>query len=71
MSNGWPAMKFVAVDEKNSWPSDGARNPVLTAPRSANLAHRLEARRDLSRRRRAEVAVVLEPAGDADEKLLT
>jgi hypothetical protein len=36
MSNGWPEMKFVAVDEKNSWPSDGARNPVLTAPRRAN-----------------------------------
>ena len=35
MSNGTPAMKFVAVDEKNSWPSDGARNPVLAAPRSA------------------------------------
>ena len=35
MSNGTPLMKFVAVDEKNSWPSDGARKPVLTAPRSA------------------------------------
>ena len=35
MSNGCPAMKFVAVEEKNSWPSDGARNPELIAPRKA------------------------------------
>ena len=26
-------MKFVATDENHDWLSDGARNPVLTAPR--------------------------------------
>ena len=25
--------KLVAVEEKNDWPSDGARKPVLAAPR--------------------------------------
>src|SRR5204862_6676449 len=37
MSNGTPLTKFVAVEEKNSCMSDGARNPVLTEPRSAKL----------------------------------
>ena len=35
MSNGTPPTKFVAVDEKYSCISDGARNPVLADPRSA------------------------------------
>jgi hypothetical protein len=35
MSNGTPPTKFVAVEEKYSCMSEGARKPVLTAPRMA------------------------------------
>ena len=36
MSNGTPPMKFVEVALKLDWARCGARNPVLTEPRTAN-----------------------------------
>ena len=58
--------KLVAVDEKNDCPSDGARKPVLSEPRTTKRAVGLHAHGQLAVDRVAEVAVVLGAAGDAE-----
>ena len=58
--------KLVAVDEKNDCPSDGARKPVLSEPRTTKRGSGCTRAVSLPSTVLAEVAVVLRASGDAE-----